>query len=200
VADDRGAYSLIDLPAGTQTLEARAIGYIPITRTVTLSAKRAVSLDIRFDSAAHILETVQVTGKVVYDRATEEFNAAKKRGFGYFLDRETIEQRQPFQATDLLRTAPGVTVYSGALGGSSTISIRGSAMSGGCQPGLVIDGLPFQGGAGDIDQLVRPEDIAGMAVYRGPSEVPVEYQSASSCGVIQIWTRRGRTPRGPTRK
>jgi hypothetical protein len=94
-----------------------------------------------------------------------------------------------------------VTVYSGGpLGSSSTISIRGSALSGNCQPGLVIDGLQFQGGAGDIDQLVRPEDIAGMAVYRGPSETPVEYQSASSCGVIQIWTRRGNTPRGKVRK
>jgi len=59
--------------------------------------------------------------------------------------------------------------------------------------------MQMPGSAGDIDAIVRPEDIAGLAVYRGPSEVPVEYASGSSCGVIQIWTRRGNTPHGKSR-
>ncbi|HEX2781336.1 MAG TPA: carboxypeptidase regulatory-like domain-containing protein [Gemmatimonadaceae bacterium] len=200
VADAHGAYTLTDLPGGTQTLEARAIGYIPVSRTVRLSGKRPTTLDVQFDKSAQILETVEVRGKAVLDRATEEFNTAKKRGFGYFLDREAIEQRQAFQTSDLLRTAPGVMVFPGAgPGGPPTIQIRGSAgFSGVCQPGLVIDGLQFQGGGGDLDMLVRPEDIAGMAVYRGASETPVEYQGISSCGVIQVWTRRGNTPHGKT--
>jgi hypothetical protein len=202
VSDERGAYNLVDLPAGTQTLEARAIGYIPISRTITLSSKRPITFDVKFDAAAQILQAVEVTGKQVYDKATEEFNKAKQRGFGYFLGREEIERRNAFQATDLLRTAPGVTVYQGAgPGAASTISIRGGGgFSGACQPGVVIDGMQFTGGGGDLDMLVRPEDIAGMAVYRGSSETPVEYQSISSCGVIQVWTRRGNTPRGPTKR
>ncbi|HEX8849428.1 MAG TPA: carboxypeptidase regulatory-like domain-containing protein [Gemmatimonadaceae bacterium] len=202
VADDRGAYTLSDLPAGTQTLEARAIGYRPISRTVTLSSRRPLAFDVRFDSTAQILQTVEVTGKAVVDRATEEFNRAKQRGFGYFLDREAIEQRNAFQASELLRTAPGVMVYNSGLPGSPpVIQIRGSAgFSGACQPGLVIDGLQFSNGGGDLDQLVRPDDVAGLAVYRGASEVPVEYQSIGSCGLIQVWTRRGNTPRGPARK
>lgn len=202
VADARGAYTLTGLPGGTQTLEARAIGYIPVSRTVRLSAKRPTTLDVQFDKSAQILETVEVRGKAVLDRATEEFNQAKKRGFGYFLDRESIEQRQAFQASDLLRMAPGVMVFPGAgPGGPPTIQIRGSAgFSGVCQPGLVIDGLQFQGGGGDLDMLVRPEDIAGLAVYRGASETPVEYQSMSGCGVIQVWTRRGNTPHGKSRR
>jgi Carboxypeptidase regulatory-like domain/TonB-dependent Receptor Plug Domain len=198
VADASGAYSLANLPAGTQTLEARAIGFVPIARSITLSPKRAQRFDVRFDSAARILQNVQVTGERVYDRATQEFMDAKKRGFGYFIDRETIENRQPFQTSDLLRTAPGVTVYSsGAPGSQANISIRGGGgFSGSCQPSIVIDGLMLTGDAGDIDMLARPEDIAGMAVYRGASEVPVQYATGSSCGLIQIWTRRGNTPRG----
>jgi len=198
VADATGAYTLTNLPGGTQTLEARAIGFVPIARSVTLSPKRPARFDIRFDSAARILQNVQVTGERVYDRATQEFMDAKKRGFGYFIDRETIENRQPFQTSDLLRTAPGVTVYSsGAPGSQANISIRGGGgFSGSCQPSIVIDGLQLTGDAGDIDALARPEDIAGMAVYRGPSEIPVQYSTGSSCGLIQIWTRRGNTPRG----
>ncbi|MFL5562012.1 MAG: carboxypeptidase regulatory-like domain-containing protein [Gemmatimonadaceae bacterium] len=198
VADASGAYTLANLPGGTQTLEARAIGFVPISRSVTLSPKRALRFDVRFDSAARILQTVEVTGTRVYDSATQEFMEAKKRGFGYFIDRETIENRQPFQTSDLLRTAPGVTVYSsGAPGSQVNISIRGGGgFSGSCQPSIVIDGLQITGGAGDIDALARPEDITGMAVYRGASEIPVQYSTGSSCGLIQIWTRRGNTPRG----
>jgi len=202
VSDERGAYTLVDLPGGTQTLEARAIGFTPISRTITLSARRPVTYDVRFDSAAHVLETVEVTGKQVIDRATEEFNAAKKRGFGYFIDRERIEQQNAFVASDLLRMAPGVTVtQSGYPGGGSTISMRGvSTITGRCEPGIVVDGMPITGASSDLDILARPDDIAGMAVYRGPGETPVEYQNLSPCGVIQIWTRRGNTPRGPARK
>lgn len=198
VADAAGAYTLIDLPGGTQTLEARAIGFVPIARSITLSSKRALRFDVRFDSAARILQTVEVKGEVVYDRGTREFLDAKKRGFGFFIDRETIENRQPFNTSDLLRSAPGVTVYNGGPPGSgANIQIRGSSnFNGACQPGIVVDGMRLAGDAGDIDLLARPEDIAGMAVYRGPSEVPAEYQSGSSCGLIQIWTRRGNTPRG----
>jgi hypothetical protein len=43
----------------------------------------------------------------------------------------------------------------------------------------------------DLDMIARPEDIAGIAVYRGPAEVPVEYRANGSCGLIQVWTRRG---------
>ena len=56
---------------------------------------------------------------------------------------------------------------------------------------LVLDGMKLEGSAGDIDQMTRPEDIMGMAVYRGPSETPVEYQGSNSCGAIVVWTKRG---------
>jgi hypothetical protein len=199
VADAAGAFTLTNLPGGTQTLEARAIGFVPIARSITLSAKRPLRFDIRFDSAARILQTVEVKGERVYDSATQEFMNAKKRGFGYFLDRESIENRQAFQTSDLLRAAPGVSVYnSGAPGTPAQIQIRGSSsFSGVCQPSIVLDGLQMSADAvGDIDMLARPEDIAGIAVYRGASEVPVEYSTGSSCGLIQIWTRRGTTPHG----
>ena len=170
---------------------------MPVERTITLSATRPLRFDIRFDSAARILETVEVRGKVIFDRSAEEFDKLKKNGFGYFIDRDMIERRQPFNTSDLLRTAPGVSVYSGGGPGSGTrIQIRGAGnFQGPCPPGLVIDGMLLgTEWSGDLDMLARPEEIAGIAVYRGPAEVPVEYRSGGSCGLIQVWTRRGNTP------
>ena len=199
VADEHGAYQLSGLPAGTQTLEARAIGFIPIGTTVNLYPNRVVTKNLAFDASAEVLETVDVRAQTLYSRSEQEFLAAKK-GNGYFIDAETIERRQPFRTSDLLRMAPGVNIYqSGQVGSQTQIQIRGAtSLNGPCQPLLVIDGMRLEGASGDIDMITRPEDIQGMAVYRGPSETPVEYQGGNSCGAIVVWTKRGgaRVPRG----
>ena len=197
-ADERGTYQLAALPAGTQTIEARAIGYVPVRSTVNLYPNRAVTKDLSFAAAAQVLETVDVQAKQLYSRSEEEFNAAKK-GFGYFIDADQIEKRQPFRTSDLLRMAPGVSIFQGSgLGDQTQIQMRGVSSLSGCQPLLVLDGMKLEGSAGDIDQITRPEDIIGMAVYRGPSETPVEYQGFSSCGAIVVWTKRG-SPRAQKR-
>lgn len=199
-ADERGAYKLDALPAGTQTLDARAIGYVPIAFTVNLFPARAVTKDLAFGAAAQVLETVDVQAKTLYSRSEQEFLNAKKGG-GYFIDAEQIERRQPFRTSDLLRMAPGVTVnQSGALGSDTQIQIRGAAnFSGPCPPMLVIDGMRLEGSSGDIDMMTRPENIQGIAVYRGPSETPVEYQGFNSCGAIVVWTKSG-AARNPKRR
>ena len=190
-ADEKGAYQLASLPAGTQTIEARAIGYVPIRSTINLYPNRAVTKDLAFDAAAQVLETVDVQAKQVYSRSEQEFLTAK-RGMGYFIDSDQIEKRQPFRTSDLLRMAPGVSIFQGSgLGDQVQIQMRGMSSLSGCQPMLVLDGMKLEGSAGDIDQMTRPEDIMGMAVYRGPSETPVEYQGSNSCGAIVVWTKRG---------
>jgi outer membrane cobalamin receptor len=198
-ADERGTYQLAALPAGTQTIEARAIGYVPIRSTINLYPNRAVTKDLSFSAAAQVLETVDVQAKQIYSRSEQEFLAAK-RGNGYFIDAAQIEQRQPFRTSDLLRMAPGVSIFqSSGLGDQTQIQMRGaSSLSGACPPMLVVDGMRLEGSAGDIDQITRPEDIQGIAVYRGPSETPVEYQGFNSCGAIVVWTKRG-GPRGTRR-
>ena len=199
-ADEKGTYQLSSLPAGTQTLMARAIGYVPIMMTVNLYPGRLVTKDIAFQAAAQVLETVDVEARTIYSRSEQEYLQAKK-GMGYFIDADQIERRQPFRTSDLLRMAPGVTVnQSGQLGAETQIQIRGAAtLSGPCAPMLVVDGMRLEGSSGDIDQITRPENIQGMAIYRGPSETPVEYQGFNSCGAIVIWTKRG-GPRAPKRK
>jgi hypothetical protein len=191
-ADERGSYQLAALPAGTQTLEARAIGYIPIASSVNLYPNRAVTKDIAFDASAQVLETVEVEAKTLYSRSEQEFLQAKK-GLGYFIDADQIERRQPFRTSDLLRMAPGVMInQTGGLGNETQIQIRGAAnFQGPCPPMLVIDGMRLEGSSGDIDMMTRPEDIQGIAVYRGPSETPAEYQGFSSCGAIVVWTKSG---------
>lgn len=190
VSDETGHYALADLPAGSFSLEARAIGFVPITRAVTLSATQPLTFDIRFDSAARILETVEVRGTVVFDRGLQEFEAAKKRGFGYFLGPEQIERRNVFDSAELLRMVPGMQVVPSGFGRSRVVSTRG-----GCSPTIVVDGMRFSDPETTLDEVVRPDDIGAIAVYRSAAETPAEYQGSGGCGAIVVWTKRAPTPK-----
>lgn len=46
-----------------------------------------------------------------------------------------------------------------------------------------------------LDDVVMPEDVEAVEVYRRGLEVPAKFGGTSistQCGVIVIWTRRGR--------
>lgn len=67
--------------------------------------------------------------------------------------------------------------------------IRGAAsLSGGNQPLIVVDGLPL---AGDIVNLVNPEDIESFSVLKDAGATAL-YGSRASNGVILITTRQGK--------
>src|SRR5882672_9337791 len=42
---------------------------------------------------------------------------------------------------------------------------------------------------GELDLLVRPEEVGGVAVYNSPIQTPAEFRGFSDCGAIVIWTR-----------
>jgi hypothetical protein len=189
VTDDAGHYALNELPAGTQSVVVRAIGYVPVARPISLLPARAATLDVRFDSATVVLQTVAVIGRVVFDRATLEFQRAQARGIGTFIDRSRIDEIQPYDPSDILLRVPGVHVALGSnVGAARAITVNGPR--GYCQPQYVIDGIPVPGELYDLDNFVRTEEIAGIAVYRG-IETPMEYRvNGGDCGAIAIWTRR----------
>ena len=188
LADDGGRYMLRGLPVGTQSVEARAIGFVPVDSAVTIASGRVTTLDLDFDSTTVVLRAVEVTGQVVYDRALREFEAARSRGVGHFIDRRTIEMRDPVDPSDLLRSVGGVHVD--ASGGADRV-ITVSGPHGRCTPLLVVDGARWPHWTNEIDRVVRPEEIAGMAVYTG-IETPMLYRATGGdCGAIVIWTRRG---------
>jgi hypothetical protein len=105
----------------------------------------------------------------------------------------------------LLSVVPGVEVVEGlsdAVGASLIRISRAGAAFAACDakgPRIWVDGFlidtqdmgKLQGYA--VSQVVQPEDVYAIEVYRSPSQVPVEYGGPQSgCGVVLIWTIRGR--------
>ena len=61
-----------------------------------------------------------------------------------------------------------------------------------CLPRLFLDGVRVTYDVqNDINAVVDPGQVEAIEVFRGPSEIPVQYNDNNSqCGVILIWTRK----------
>jgi hypothetical protein len=99
-----------------------------------------------------------------------------------FLDRAAIDERNPQQFTDLLRSVAGVRLVPTSSFGYEVFFRNG------CVPEIWLDGTKV-GTNVDIDDFLRPEDLEALEVYRG-TELPGEF-GTNLCGAIVAWTRRG---------
>ncbi|MDB4912033.1 MAG: TonB-dependent receptor plug [Gemmatimonadetes bacterium] len=185
-ADSRGVFRLTGLPAGTQTVEVRLLSYSPKRYTVDLSPARESRLSAVMDAKAQVLGEVTVQGKAT--SSIPGFDDRAKRGMGTFLNRAEIENRQSVLTTDLFRTIPGLTV---GFDGTNYVVQSSRSLGSGCQVQWYLDGSPYDNSQNDLDQMLRPDDIEAVEVYKSASEVPVQFQGRdASCGTILVWTKR----------
>lgn len=190
-ADSRGVFRLTGLPSGTQTVEVRQISYALKRFTVDLSPTRESKLAAVLDTRATVLGEVKVEGKA--GSSIPGFDDRAKRGMGSFITRDDIEKRQSILTTDLFRTIPGLNV---AFDGTNYTVQSSRAGNINCPMQWYLDGSPFDNSDNSLDQMLRPDDIEGIEIYKSASEVPVQYQGQNaSCGTILVWTKRAATRR-----
>jgi hypothetical protein len=187
---------------------AGKIGYAPQTLgPFQLRMGHAVEVDVSLRPLVVGLEPITVTGEApVPFLANVGFYERRKRRPGVFLDREAIEKRPAASNVGhLLRGMPGVRVDS-----HDRIRLRYFGPCDTLPPEVWIDGMRIPQGTASSTRIepskiigpgsspvsenwqefVPPSAIEAIEVYRGSSEVPVQYNvTGSACGVILIWTR-----------
>lgn len=178
---------LTGLAPGSHTIRARYLGYATGSADVQLTAGRSEAL--RLDLAVQPLELAEV--RVQARRSlleTTGFNSRRTAGFGTFVTRDDIVRMQPRFLSDVLRRVAGMDLSSGRPGGSSRVRVRGTkVMMGSCPIQYYVDGT--MAAYFNVDD-VRPEDVAGLEIYRGAATIPPAYNKGTAlCGVVLIWTR-----------
>jgi len=186
---DNGEFVLDSLPAGTQALTVRHLGYAPTEVTVELSSRMPARVNVQMGPYVPVLETREVVSR--QDQGLERVGwTTRKRGAssGYFISPEQIEAKRATQFTDLLTTTPGIRVQ-GSMGRMS-ISATRTAGRAGCV-NIYVDGSRWQQlEPGDLDSFVRPQDVAAIEVYPGGGSMPVEFQSTGGdCAAVVVWTK-----------
>lgn len=188
--DSSGVFRLADIAAGTQTLELRALGYVPETRELTLAANADTAVDVTLTSFRTVLDTIHVVATRLYNRDSNGFEKRRKTGFGQYFDEATIARRKPFDVYSLLFTVPSLQIVS--RGFERVILMRNP--TGVCAPNLYVDGMRMPSDLLDqLDVLVRPDELQAMEVYRS-GNVPAEFFTFDNCGAIVLWTKT-RLPR-----
>ncbi len=188
-----GTYVIRDAGAGTQTVEARAIGYQPVRQMVRLSDAGATTVDLRLPVQRVQLDTVRVAAGRSVPVEVRAIERRWRTGVGTFIDAATIRDHSTMFVTDALRGIGGLTIRQ--VGGYGQTVMMRNSYGAECPATIVLDGSalpPSQAASVTIDDVARREDVAAVEVYPRPSMVPAEFLSMTSgCGIIAIWTKRG---------
>jgi hypothetical protein len=209
-----GTFSFqLRVPA-TVHIEAQRTGYrTTTTGELPVGLHETVNVEVKLSAAAIAIEPLRVTARVQPPRRrTLELNGfydRERQGIGKYLRREEIERHGRSNLAQVLSYVPGTAVlrrgmhdyiYFPRNGGPGLGRLRSSAgrapakwgpPGNGCLPRLFVDGMRAAYDIdSDINSVVDPEQVEAVELFRGPSEIPVEFNDSNSqCGVILIWTR-----------
>ena len=175
--DALGHYTLRGLPAGTQVLDVRHLGYDPAELSVELRSGVLVTRDVHLRRIVN-LDSVRVVA--LRSRYREFSELVTHRLFGIYIGPEEMEWRKRVSyASDVIEKIPGFRI-SGESFNAQVFSSRGSSS---CKPNVVIDGAENQ----SINDVAAAQ-IGAIAVYRDGEITPGFY--GRGCGAILIWTVR----------
>ncbi|HEY8548585.1 MAG TPA: carboxypeptidase-like regulatory domain-containing protein, partial [Vicinamibacterales bacterium] len=214
ISDGRGRFLIPGVPAGTYTIRVQYIGYQTASEEVTVTAGQTAQVRFALEVSAIALNEVVVTGTA---------GAVERRRLGSSVGSVNVSQVQELVPVATVGQAlqarvPGVRSIGtvGGVGASRDLRIRGtSSFLLGQRPVIYIDGVrldntagewggmaattccSFSGGAGE-DRLgdLNPEDIERIEVLKGAAAATL-YGAEASNGVIQIFTKRGRSNSRP---
>jgi len=203
VSREDGTFDLVAAQwvRGANTISFRRTGYRDWVQELWIGESESpVSLSVLLEPTAVIaLEPIEVSAAAVQYLEEVGFSERRERGLGRFMDRQGIESRlgAARDIGDLLTAIPGVIIVPDGRDGMSGTLLRVTGMpsgpGGGCAaPKLFVDDrqIPFDTFE-SLAQVIRPEDVIGIEIYRSPAEMPARYGGAESgCGVVLIWTNQ----------
>lgn len=162
-----------------------------------LAGFQTATTDCRPNAAVRLTLTVApVAEQIVVSATRTEAPAGQVAPAVTVFDAEQIERRQEPPLADLLRQAPGTTVVRvGAPGSVTSLFVRGGESN---YTKVLLDGIPLNepGGAFNMSN-VTTENLERVEFVRGANSAV--YGSDAMTGVLQLFTRRGRTPRPSVR-
>ena len=207
VTTEDGRYRIAGVPAGSQVLSVRRLGYASVSRPVSVAATGVTTVNVELTVQPQSLDELVVTGTAGGEQRRSIGNAVTT------ISAPEATQKAAAQNLSSLigARAPGVSIAppTGRLGAGPTIQIRGRSSIGlDNSPLLYIDGVRVNnattagpvapagrlGGqasnvSGRLNDL-NPEDIESIEIIKGPAAATI-YGTEAANGVIQIITKKG---------
>jgi TonB-linked SusC/RagA family outer membrane protein len=183
LTDSAGRFTIAGIPAGTQSVLARSIGWAQGTRDVTVAAGQTVTVNFVLESAPTTLNPLVVTGYGDVDRrrvvgAVSTVPAEKLRD---------IPTENPMKSLQGRVAGVEIVAASNEPGAAMNVRVRGvRSLTASNEPLYVVDGVPISGGIQDFN----PQQIESIEVLKDASATAV-YGSRGANGVIIVTTKKG---------
>ena len=188
LTNDRGMFTLEEVPYGVYMIEVRHLAYAD--RQLPLHVAGGLTQHLSIELSEQALELEGLTVTVEPKRFYNDMEGLVRRmnmGFGTFLLRSDIEWSAATRLPQLLQGRAGIRL---ADGGRSLI-IRGRQ----CTPMVFMDGRLYRLdpdlGLNDVITF----DVEAVEIYKGTASIPAEFNYSNNlqtgCGAIVVWTRRG---------
>jgi hypothetical protein len=207
--DSMGQARLSRVPAGKYMVQARRLGYQPLSAPILVAGEDSVEVVLLMHAAVAQLDPVVVSRSAV-PMALREFESRRERGIGQFVTGAQIDSMPGASLQAVIEGhVRGVTVVGDNVNGMHLMSYRAStehalaSVAAPCWPTVYLDGVQLLDDTGRGPNLdVATLSWIGGIEYYSPSEVPVQYKSSGtlgtrgrnastspSCGVMLLWTR-----------
>ena len=169
ISSAEGAFRMEAPSAAVYSLSVRRIGYASVRAdSLDISDDDGVELEVSLNPQAVAVDAV----RVIVDREPFWYREVRRRteqnkrmGVGRIFLREDLDRINAYSVTDLLATVGW--------------NLR-------CTPAVLLDGVETE-----ARYITHQADmIEAVELYRGATQVPLEYSRYSGCGVALVWTRR----------
>jgi hypothetical protein len=206
LTDAAGGFRIDGLPAGSQRVFVRRIGYRAIDTNLAFPIGR--TLQRRFELTRAVTLDSVIVNEAAVDKGMASFEDNRRLGLGHFLTRadlakleggpSTSSVLQSFNGLSMVRGQGGRAWITGAHGlrlvnPDAQDKTLGAHQS--CYAQVYLDRTPIYQGR-DSEPLfdvnsIPPSQIEAIEYYATPAQTPAEYTRLNStCGVLVIWTRR----------
>ncbi len=208
-----GEFSFTTIPSGKYSVLARAIGYEPMVRELRFSGRDTILAEFRLKASGQRLDSLVVTGATpTVSPGMRAFEERRAAGLGRFLTSADLRKREHSVLSNVLRATAGLKLIrrpQDCGGGFALATGRGGAVlwqpwmicHGGypfelaCYVSVYLDGVRiWTAGTREppnVDDF-PVVSLQAIELYRGPSELPTQYQATgSACGAVLLWSRTG---------
>jgi hypothetical protein len=181
LTNEAGRFVLSRLPAGTQVMLVRHIGYEVTEIPVELRAGRSVAHDIQLTRAVSLDSIRVVAMRSMYSEFEYDRHAYI---LGKFLTLDDIEKKKPTDVSDLFANLGGFTVVGQGKNAFVASDVAKFSHPSCGSVRVVIDGLEHA----SINDVL-PSEVVGVEAYRMGEFAPGVYAVRGACGVVIIWTK-----------
>ena len=190
--DRRGRFVLSGVPVGVQELNVRHIGYAPLSYEIEVSP--GLTTEVEIGMVPDPVEMEPIVATATRSRRLEVKGFYERKlwselvGTGTFYTADDIDRRRPVEISHMIADESGIRLQCNVRRTDCRLvnTRLSSGVTGACSLTFYVDGLPTRGIP--LVDVVRPNEIAGIEIYKGLASGPAEFPP-SRCGLVAVWTK-----------